>query len=190
MRRLERCCSRLDALARTSAIPQLDAELVYESTFLAAMGNFEGLLAALLEEFVCGPRGRAKCFPIVTPKTRRAFQNLVLQGRDYVDYLPFKRMQALAAFYLNDGAPFNVVSTSDVGLLADCGRVRNAIAHKTSHAMHVFRTKVNAVGSLPAHRRNPGTFLRHAYRAAPTQTYHELYVATLRRVGQEIAKAW
>lgn len=184
--RLERCCERVDRLAESGKTAKLDADLVYESTFLAAVGHFEGFLEELLELRVCGPV-QAGVRPLIQPKSKTAFRAIVLQGKKYADYLPFDRTKNLAGLYLHNGAPFTTLTESDEQELRHVSWIRNAIAHRTSHAVSVFRRNVPGVDTLPRNRRNPGPFLRHCFRTAPPQSYYVLYTATLKRIALHLA---
>jgi hypothetical protein len=190
-RRLDGCCTRLEEMVEKRLLRIVDAELVYSATFLTLNGQFETLLGSLLEEFVCGRRGKhAGHYAVVKPRSRPIFRDVLLQGKKFADFMPFNRTQELAARYLLKGCPFSAIDKDNVRLLDEVTCIRNAIAHPTSHAITVFRARVPGVASLPKTRRNPGALLRHPYRTHPTQKYYELYVAVLRGVANNLIHAW
>jgi hypothetical protein len=99
-------------------------------------------------------------------------------------------MIPVAELYLADGRPFTDVSDTDRDLLAHTMKIRNAIAHRGTHALGAFRRDVPGVSSLPANRQFPGPLLRYVYRARPKENYLDLYLATLEKVIAFLANSW
>lgn len=191
IQRLRACCTRVEVLHRAARIGVTDCELIYESAFLNAVARFEGLLNDLLTEFVCGPNSsKPGRFPLVKPRSRPAFRTVFTAGRAYVDLMPFKTCLDVSKRFLNDAKPFSEVDAADQNVLAQAVLVRNAIAHRSDSALTRFRRDVVGVSLLPPHRRFPGSHLRRVYRAHPTQTWNDLYLDTLEKVGMQLATGW
>jgi hypothetical protein len=188
---LRGCCKRIEGSRSSGSLRVVDCDLLYESTFLTAIGRLEGVLETLLEEFVNGEKSRKpQRYALVRPKTRAAYRTLLLQGRKYIDVLPFNYFLDITKRYLNQGHPFTDIDATDQQLLVQAVLVRNAIAHRSSYALVKFRATVPGVTSLASHRQLPGPFLRRTYKAFPLQTYLDLYLDTFEKVAQTVAKAW
>lgn len=189
--RLRNCCLRVDSLFDQKRLAVTDCELIYESAFLNAVARFEGLLNDLMQEFVCGlPSGRAGHYALIRPRSRTSFRVVFTAGRAYVDLMPFKDCVDIAKRYLHEGKPFSDIDQSDRTILAQSVVIRNAIAHRSDAALVRFRRDVNGVSLLPPSRQFPGTYLRRVYRSYPTQTWNDLHLDTLEKVGMQLATAW
>jgi len=163
--RLRRCGSRIDRLLLGNRIAASECDLLYESVLLNAVARFEGLLNQLLEEFVCGSASRKSGhFPLLSPRSRETFREILTGGRPYIELMPYGRCVEVSQRFLNNGAPFVSVSTTDQALLESIGFIRNAIAHRSDTAMQRFRTRVSGVSSLSPPRRFPGPYLSQCAR--------------------------
>jgi hypothetical protein len=189
--RLRRACSQVETLFANGGLKCTNCELIYESVFLNAIAHFEALLNELMQEFVCGaPSSRVGCYALINPRSRLVFRVILTGGRAYVDLMPFKDCVEIAKRFLNEGKPFSEVDESDRNILAQAVLVRNAIAHHSKSALERFQTGVNGVDLLSPNKRFPGAYLRRVYRAHPTQTWNELYLNTLDKVGVLLASSW
>ncbi len=187
---LRACCTRVSDLHVRRQLNVTDCDLVYESTFLAAICQFEAILQELLITFVCQRRrSTRRCRPLVTVGSRADFVRIALGERTYFDLLPYGgKAIPLAKRFLRDGRPFTDVEPNDLHILSDGMKIRNAIAHRSGHAMKVFRRDVAGTDSLPLSRCVPGVLLRYSYRARPTQEYQELYFQTFEKVVRFLAR--
>ncbi len=166
--RLRSCCRRVDQLQKTGTLNIGDSDLLYESTFLNAIGLFEGVLEALLFEFVCGKASRKRGhYSLLKTRTHSDYRTILLKGRRYIDLLPYSELIDTVKMYLNDGKPFTEVEDDDRQILAQATLIRNAIAHRSTFALAKFRKDIRGVGSLPSNRQFPGPLLRKTYRAFP-----------------------
>jgi hypothetical protein len=168
-----------------------ECELLYESAFLYSIARFEGLLNALLGEFVCGQTSaNVGHYSLIVPRNRPTFRNVLTGGRPYIELMPFGRCVEISKRFLNNGKPFSDVDSADQHILAQAVLVRNAIAHRSDTAIKVFRSKVSGVNSLPANRQQPGAYLRRVYRAHPVASWNDLYLDTLEKVGGQLSLSW
>ena len=189
--RLRRACFQVETLLANGRLKCTNCELIYESVFLNAIARFEALLNELMQEFVCGAQSsRTGCYALIKPRSRSVFRVVLTGGRAYVDLMPFNDCVEIAKRFLNEGKPFSEIEESDRNILAQAALVRNAIAHRSESALMRFRTRVNGVDLLPSNRQFPGAYLRRVYRAHPTQTWNELYLDTLDKVGVLLASSW
>lgn len=169
----------------------MDADLLYESTFLSATALFENLLERFLVEMVCGERGRTKGhYALVRPRNREVFRTLFRKNGQYADLLPYKKMVDVAKVYLNNGNPFALLDETDRDLLAQASKIRNAIAHKSEKALREFKKDVPGVSLLPPNRRIPGVFLKGVFRHDPVQKRIDLYLNAYVGVLRKIVAWW
>lgn len=180
-----RRCERLFSEGR---MKRDDIELVYQGLFLDAVCSFErfveGLFVGLLCEHVAHPSRR------VRTKVRfgaAAVCRQVLAGsRPFIDWLPFDRTQKLAERFLAEGLPFSEIAANDVGRLQNVSLIRNAVAHRSRHAIKVFENSVLGQVPLLAHERTPAGYLRSVYVSAPAQTRYEESVIVLAGVAKAL----
>ena len=187
--RLGETVSRIDQTLASGAVRQADVGHVYEATFVAAVAEFEATLEEILIEAVCGRRPlRRGRYPLLAPKSRGSFRAIVLQGRQYVEMIPFGRALDLAAMYLKDGKPFSEVTNVDRQTIAEALLIRNAIAHRSRSALDKFKGGVPGVDRLPANQRRPAAYLRRQVRVG--QTRHSAYLAGLGSAVGSIIAGW
>lgn len=191
LRRLAGATDRVDTAFNARSVSKTDLDLLYESTFLAAVAEFEATLEEMLVEAVCGARPKhSGRYALLKPKSRAAFRSIMLHNRAFNEMLPYPRALDLAALYLNDRGPFAAVSSTDRLTIQESVLIRNAIAHRSGSALQKFRRDVQWVSRLPANRQRPGPFLRQILRRAPIQTRHDAYFAGLASAVGSIAAAW
>lgn len=170
---------KTETLYRRGKISRRDLHFVYEGLFLRAVAGFEVYLEDLFILILNGkstyPKGTISLR--VTPSSPQALRTVLLQGRPYQKWLPYENTEARAKVYLDGGGPFSRLKQPDKDSLAKITKVRNAIAHRSPHAMSEFsRTVVGAIPLMPGER-NPAGFLR--YPVTPKQTKFEVYVLEL-----------
>jgi len=169
-----------------------DVELVYSSSFLAVCSRWEAFLEEILYEAVCGDTGGV-------PENRRlaSFRNrkhleqvLLYPGKDYLSISSVREAERLAALFVKDGMPISVIDAQSRTYLQQATWIRNAVAHQSSYALEIFRTKVPGVTQLTPTKRFPGAFLRHEFRQSPSQKRCELYFAVFQKAAKDVAAAW
>lgn len=182
---------RVHQQAQRKVLRATDVRLIYEASFVTIVAQFELLLEELFVEMLCGaaPIRRPKC-RLVQPRNRAVFRAIYKQNKQYASFLPYQNVKGLAKSYLHEGRPFTLVPDSDVELLLQAVRVRNAIAHRGPKATTEFRKMVPGVDSLPPSHRFPGPFLMSEFRANPVQKRIQLYVTAFLRVGRQLLDGW
>jgi hypothetical protein len=112
--------------------------------------------------------------------------DILLQGDKYLVWLPFENTEKRAKLYLKGGGPFSELTGGDKSVMTTITTIRNAIAHKSDHALAKFEHTV--VGSLPLLRgeRSPSGFLRSQLRSGTVQNRFEIYIGELGRLASEL----
>ena len=189
---LHRCCERVEEQLADGRLLVQDVELVYGSTFLSACSSWESLLEEMLYEVVCGLPSRKKGnFRLAEFRSRGHFREVLHHPRkEYISMASVASVVQTASLFINEGRPFTSISEPNQTLLKQAFWIRNAIAHQSDFALRVFREKVPGVGSLPANKRVPGTFLRVVFRVSPTQRRYEPYFAAMQSASSELRQSW
>jgi len=179
---IERSRRRIEQLLSQSGIRVRDAEVVYEALFLRSVVYFE----SLIEEVFMGLLTRAVNHDsaAVRPRINRvshvAARHLVFGEKDYIDWLPFTRTEALATRFLAGGRPFTLLEDVTRQRLGQIIAIRNAITHRSAFAMRRSREQVLGSTPLPPKEKTPARYLRSVFRIAPPQTRFELFQIALR----------
>ena len=142
----------------------------------------EELFMAILERRVRYSGGRVELR--MTTKSRDALIKILLQGDKYMNWLPYKNTEDRARIYLTDGRPFSDINNGDRSIIKTITTIRNAIAHKSPHALGEFhRTITDSLSLLPGERQ-PASFLRS--NISPAKNRFEVYIGELGRLAAVI----
>jgi len=180
-RGLELYVLRVEALARDRRVPKADAERAYAAGFILFYTSVErtleqlfiGLLTAKLTVTQRGVK------PVVAAPNAPTALRLVLGGRNYVDWLPFDRhTKRRAEALLLDGKPFNDLGKADRKFLARLSILRNALAHRSGHALKQFEREfilnTPLPGGLPPSQHKPVGYLRGQHAANQSRFAYQL----------------
>ena len=172
---------RIEGLHHEARITRRDIERVYEALCMKAITTFETFLEELFHQVVLGQSNHPKrwVLPRADFRSRAALNKLVLGNNDYVDWLPYKRVEERAKVFLRSGRPFTEISDGQRTQVSDWHRLRNAIAHPGDPARTVFRTKVVGQRVLLNHEKTPAGFLR-----SPLQPGLNRFAGMLRQMRQ------
>jgi hypothetical protein len=182
--RINHTRARMERLYREGRITKTDLDSVYEALFLRVVTSFESFLEnlflAILEKRTRYRNGRV----LLKMKTdsRDELMEILLQGDKYMTWLPFYNRENRAKIYLKDGRPFTELDNGAKSTIKTITTIRNAIAHKSPHAMNEFRRHV--IGSLPLLRgeRSAAGFLRSQTRSG-TDVRFEVYMGELGKMA-------
>jgi hypothetical protein len=179
--RMESLYSRGDILLR-------DVSTVYESLFLRAVVGFEQFCEVLFLEILKGRirYSGSRVVPRITHNSVGAMREVLLQGKPYLDWLPYESTEKRAKWYLNGGRPFTNLDDAERSTIKTIQTIRNAIAHSSDHALRKFRQSVIGNQSLLPRERTPAGFLRSQLTNAPMQRRIEVYVAELGSIAAKI----
>ena len=171
----------MEKLFAAKRINKTDLDSVYEALFLRAVTSFEAFLedlfVAILLRRARYSRQRVKV--LMSATSNEALMQILLQGNAFMNWLPFTNTEKRAKLYLRDGRPFTELSDGDKSQLKTITVIRNAIAHKSDHAISEFERTVTASMPLLQNERSPAGFLRS--RIGPAQSRFEVYVGQLGR---------
>jgi hypothetical protein len=113
--------------------------------------------------------------PLVRIESEVIARRVVAGGKRYVDWLPYKHIDDRAPAFLSRGRPFDRIGSADRDVLTRMLWIRNAIAHRSAHAMKVFRRNLVDGKGLPLSQRSPAGYLRGQH--AVDQTRLEYFMA-------------
>lgn len=188
LRRLDRTRNRMEKLFGDRRITLTDLHSVYEALFLRAVTSFEGFLESLFIAIMIGRKtytgGRVGLR--MTVQTKEALMKILLQGDKYMNWIPYKNTEDRANIYLKNGKPFSDLTSNSRGTITTITTIRNAIAHKSKHAMGEFDKKVIGNANLLRGERRPAGYLRSQVRTNPTQNRFEVYAAELARIAADL----
>jgi hypothetical protein len=172
---------KIEALYGEGLIARRDAERVYEGLFMRSITTLEDFFEELFHLAVLGQSGHphARVSPRVEFKSRIILNKFVLGANEYVDWLPYKKVEERARVFLRGGRPFTEISDGQRSQVAEWCRVRNAIAHPGDPAKSIFREKVIGERALLRHEKTPAGFLR-----SPIQPGLNQFAGVLRQMRQ------
>lgn len=155
------------------------AILAYADDVEAAMERlFVGLLVGSL---VCRPRAITRV-DVHSPVVAR---ELLLRERRFIDWLPFTVAEERAGVFFRGGEPFSRLSSQQKEPFERLRVVRNALAHRSDHALRQFERKLLS-RHVPAAQQNPAGWLRGSHTG--TQTRFENLLATVGRSMRDLSK--
>lgn len=189
LQELEWTRQRMEELYVAHRIVRRDIESVYEGLFLRGVSAFEGFLEDLFVELVLGrvSFSRRKVAVRVGIVSRATLWEVLLQGKPYLDWLPYDRTVERARTFLKDGLPFTVLDDGDRSKAKKCMLVRNAIAHNSRFAKKQFEEKVIGDLNLPSRERTPAGYLRSIARVNPTFVRFQIWSSDLANMALRIA---
>ena len=186
LRRIDYTRKRMEVLYSQKNIVLRDLDAVYEALFLRAVTSFEVFLEDHFVAIVSGRANLAKRRASVrmTAASPKALMDILLQGGAYMAWLPFSHTERRAHIYLRDGRPFSDLTDGDKSIIRSITIIRNAIAHRSSHAMSEFNRVIIGAQSLLPIEKTPAGFLRARVRRGPTLNRFEIYVGELARIAR------
>lgn len=189
---LESTCRRMEDQRVVQLLGVADIEHVYESSFLTVCSNWEALLESVLVEAIVGqPHSSTNIRKHVQVNAKSHVERILLHpSKDYLSLPTIKHAEEMAKLFIVNGLPISAIQESSRTYLQQATWIRNAVAHRSTHAVKMFRSKVPGVDQLQPIKRNPGSFLRHKFRVSPDQRRYELYFAAFRQAAKDIENAW
>jgi len=187
---LERTRLKAESLYVDGHFAKRDVAYIYEAIFLSLMTRFELLLEELFFGLLMGrmtssdPRVRTK----ITAHSEVVMRKILLSGNHYLTWFPYQQTVERAGYYLSSGVPFSSLDDGERSFLRESLFIRNAVAHKSKHALNQFHKKVGGVSRLPPRERTPAGFLRSQFRAAPVQSRYENVAAKLGAIATKLCR--
>lgn len=187
---LETTRNKMERLVDSNMLVRRDVEKVYEALYLRAFTHFESFienlfLGMLTERISTSPH---QVVPRVKFNSDQVARDVVLSGKNYIDWFPYDRTEKLAQAFFRGGRPFTNLANIDKQETERMLAIRNVIAHESSHARRVFQRRViQPALPLPPRERTPAGFLRGQLRIAPIQTRFEIYMTKIVDLARKIS---
>ena len=165
-----------------------DLDHLYESTFLNVAAAFEAYEEELFFASILGRSGIARVVPMFPVRSRAEAERLVqaTERMPFMNWLRQKDVGERSRRFLVGGRPFSRLERHDADLdvLRTVAVVRNAIAHKSGHALTEFM-KLPMQG-LGGGQKRPGKYLRQTVRSA---SQHENMCVEILRIAKALSEA-
>jgi hypothetical protein len=185
---LESTRVKLEDLLARGEIDLDDIEHVYCGLYLEAFTSFEALLEDLFFGLILGDLISSKSDVVLRVSILPATiaQEIVLAGKSYIEWLPYKENTIRKAnIYFQGGYPFTRLEDNDKFSLSRFHSIRNAIGHKSDHARKKFENDVLRSLTLTPRERKPGGFLRSIFRR-PSQTQYQISIEELKAIASKL----
>lgn len=187
---------KIENLLLRNQVVRRDVEQVYAGLFLKATTllerSIEDLFIGLLTNTISANSRRTH--PRVTFKSHEVARSIVFGGNKYVDWFPYHLTKTRANAFFRNGHPFSVIRKRQPGQvgMSDFEKIeriivtRNALAHKSRHAIQRFEA-INISGRhLRPTESTPTGFLRVAYRHAGPQNFFELLTIEMAEILEKL----
>ncbi|MFN8204569.1 MAG: hypothetical protein U0S48_18590 [Solirubrobacteraceae bacterium] len=148
------------------------------------MTAFEDYLEAAFFEVMLAAPSAAGVVRRAEFRSAKVLREFVLNGRPYVNWLPYGRTEERAKIYLRGSRPFHIPTKTDKRQMDDWMVIRHAIAHTSREARRRFERRVLAGVPLPPRERTPAGYLRSTLR--PGQTRFENITATMGAIAAKL----
>lgn len=161
---------RLERLCTAGALSGRDVTRAYEGAFLTYYTGLERHLERLFLGLVMArvtPSGR-KTRALVQIASDRTARQVISGDRPFADWLPIDRTTKRAARFLSEGRPFDRLRPVDHEVFERMHIIRNAVAHRSSHASRRFKSQLIDGQGIPVYQQTPAGYLRGAH--APGQS--------------------
>lgn len=174
-------CTRqaVESLLASKLLRLRDVETLYAGLFANAVMTMEGFLEDLFLGLLSGGVSSRRTHPRSTFRRRSTAMEFVLQGDDYVEWLPFHRTLGRAKIFFRKGRPFTELPGHLQDNLRKASLIRNALVHSSRFARDQFADKVIGATPLAPRERGPVGFLRSVFRVTPVQRRFEIYVMAI-----------
>jgi hypothetical protein len=186
LRRIDCTRKKAEELHKEGRFVRRDVELVYSGLFLEAVTSFESFLERLFIGLVC----ESVSHPCLKVRTKAKFASPVVchevlrGGRSYVEWMPYEYTEKRSEAYLIQGLPFTGLDSAALLKLKKISLIRNALAHKSRHALEKFALKVVSGANLLPQEKSPAGYLRTIFAASPQQNRYEECICDLAMISR------
>lgn len=189
LRAFERSRAKLERLLIRGHVTRHDVSLFYEGIFLRTVTSFEGLMEDLFVGLLTGAitPGR-NVHPRVTFRSTAVARDVMLGGRPYVDWLPYKHTDKRASAFFRAGQPFSNLDSTEKKFLERMLTIRHAVAHQSRAARNKFESEVIGAAPLLPTERTPAGFLRSIFRVTPPKTQYEDIADTCAMLARKLCR--
>ena len=189
LRYIEQTRSKTERLHQEGYLVRRDLELVYAGLYLDAITSFENFIEGLFIRLLVGTAMHPS--ELVVPKivfnSTVACRKRVYDGRSYVNWFPYDQTQRRAIEFFKKGLPFTALRDSDKGNMNQMLCIRNAIAHKSRHALTRFNRVVINERPLLSREKTPVGYLRSNYAMSRPRTQYQLIFNNIVTIAHELS---
>lgn len=177
--------ARAENASVAGALQNQDVLIMYEALFLKMVVGLEAFLEKLFVRALLGQTAypAARCRPLVQFDSTDVMNEILLQGDNYLDWLPYPRTVTRARMYFEEGRPFSALNDGFRGQLQQILIIRHAIAHASPHAIKSFEDKVLGSTPLLPAERSPGGYLRSIPQSNTTR--FQIFATQLAKIANE-----
>ena len=188
LRYIEQTRSKTERLFQKEDLVRRDLELVYAGLYLDAITSFEHFIEDLFMKVLVGKATHPSrlVVPTIAFKSPTICQNIVYGGRSYVNWFPYEQTQERAEMFFQDGLPFTALDDSDKNSMKQMLCIRNAIAHKSKHALNRFEQEVISGLPLLSQEKKPVGYLRSNYTTSPPETRYESIIFNIVQIARKL----
>lgn len=189
LKRLERVRQRAEEAYKAKRLKRSDVEVIYESLLLRAIVGFEALLEEIFFQIMQGKLVYKSCRRVksrISASTAQSLYDVAYRGKQYLDWLPFRKAKENANVFLLGGRPFTLLDDADCSKLQAIVTIRHAIAHRSEHGIGEFR-KLLKGQQLTTRDSSPAGYLRHVFRLNPRSCRLEEMLTTLRSLAHKLS---
>jgi len=184
----ERIRKKQEALYLSGQIVRRDIEEVYAAIFLNAVASLEAfsedLFIGLLARQVISRHSNVNVR--VKIQSYKVAREVFLRGKKFFKWLPYENTENAAKTFFTGGRPFTSITQDEGKHLDKCLTIRNAIAHKSRHAIKRFSKEVLVNLTLMPREKQPKSYLRSQFSMAPPSTYYQQLVGEIRRIANKL----
>jgi hypothetical protein len=153
----------MEELHRGGSLRKRDLERIHAGAFIAFQSHIERSIERLFFGTLMGRFAytRSDVRPLVLIKSEATARAVVLGGRRYIDWLPYKNLtKDRAEAWMSGGRPFSALPDRFSQTFDQMAVMRNALAHESSYALTRFRREFTEGKALPSDQRTPTGYLR------------------------------
>ena len=185
---IEQTRSKTERLYQEGYLVRRDVELIYAGLYLDAITSFENFIEDLFIRLLLGTAIHPSrlVVPKIAFKSAVICRNIVYGGRSFVDWFPYERTQERAEIFFQKGLPFTALDGLDRKNMNHMLCIRNAIAHKSKHALKRFEREVISGLPLLSQEEKPVGYLRSNYAMSPPQTRYELIIFNIVQIARKL----
>ena len=188
LKNIEKTRAKTERLYQEGNLVMRDLELVYAGLYLSAITFFENFIEDLFVRLLVGTAIHPSrlVVPKITFKSPTTCRNIVYGGEAYVDWFPYNRTQRRARVFFRNGLPFTALANFEKKNIDRMLCIRNAIAHKSKHALNKFEQEVISGLPLLSQEKTPVGYLRSNYTTSPPQTQYESIIFDIVQIARKL----
>lgn len=181
---LENTRRKMESLLNNNNLDLNDIEKVYDGLYINLFTEFasliEDLFFGLLKKKILSPL--TNVVVTISPSSGMIAQEILLIGKNYIDWLPYEKTIERAKIFFKDGIPFTLLNDGHKSNLKRYIYIRNALTHKSEYSLQQFNRHVIGSSNLTPREKTPTGFLRSIFRRKPNLTQYENVARELKSI--------